>query len=48
MAYMGIVRSITDAKCPKCGTVYLPEELVRDTVRKAEEIIEQKEPKSVG
>ena len=42
MAYLKRTASIRGMKCPKCGTAYLPEELVVVRVVKAEKMIENK------
>jgi len=42
MEYLGISGSIEGLRCPKCGTSYLTEEVVREKVLRTQEMIESK------
>jgi hypothetical protein len=42
LQYMQLVQRIPGIRCPKCGTVYLTEYVVRTVVKTAEELLEGK------
>lgn len=42
MEYKGISGAVDGMKCPKCGVTYLPEDVVKAKVLKAEKIIDSK------
>lgn len=42
MEYMEIIRFQLGLKCPKCGTLYLPEDIVIEVVNPGEKQLETK------
>ncbi|MEM1514952.1 MAG: hypothetical protein QXH24_02750 [Candidatus Bathyarchaeia archaeon] len=40
--YLGISGSVEGLRCPKCGAAYLTEEVVKEKVLRAQELIESK------
>jgi hypothetical protein len=43
IAYRGVNDIAKGLKCPKCGTIYIPEETATESIAKLEEVIDKKE-----